>query len=141
MSSYRSASRIPKGLRTIAIVLALVVGMHGVAPSSFGYPIQSEPVAMADSRAADLASIQQMLELKVVQHRLDVLGFTQDEIAVRLAMASDADLHQMATQSESMLAGGDSGLVIAVLVIVLLVLLILRLTSTDTRVESDMLVA
>lgn len=141
MKTNRRLRRIPAGVRTIAIVLALVVGMHGLAPSSYGNPIMSEPVSMADARAADLATIQKSLELKVVQHRLDVLGFSQDEIAVRMAMASDADLHQLATQSEDVLAGGDAGLLVTVLVVILLVLVIMRIASNETDGNTDMLVA
>lgn len=141
MKANRRIRRIPAGVRTIAIVLALVVGMHGLAPSSYGNPIMSEPVSMADARAADLATIQKTLELKVVQHRLDVLGFSQDEIAVRMAMASDADLHQLATQSEDVLAGGDAGLLVTVLVVILLVLVIMRIASNETDGNTDMLVA
>ncbi len=125
----------------MAIVLALVLGLHGLTPSSYGSLILSEPVSMEATRAADLATIQQMLELKVVQHRLETLGFSQNEIALRLSMASDADLHQLATQSEDVLAGGAAGLVVTVLVIILLVLLILRITSSDTGEPQDMLVA
>ncbi len=141
MSSNQRMSRATTGLRTITAVLALVIGMHGVTPSSYGHPILSEPVSMIDARAADLATIQQMLELKVVQHRLETLGFTQNEIASRLAMASNAELHQLATQSEDLLAGGALGLVVTVLVIILLVLLILRITSNETGETPDMLIA
>ncbi len=141
MSSHRNSSRIPAWLRTITIVLALAIGMHGLAPSSYGSLIPSEPVSMEAARTADLATIQQMLELKVVQHRLEALGFTQDEIALRLALASDADLHQLATQSEDLLAGGAAGLLVTVLVVILLVLLILRIASNDTGGNPDLMVA
>jgi len=141
MSANRSIRRIPTGLRCITTVLALVIGMHGLVPSSYGGPIASEPVSLEDARAADLATIQQMLELKVVRHRLNELGFTPDEIASRLALASNADLHQLATQSEDVLAGGAAGLVVTVLLVVLLVLLILRIASNETGEAPDMMVA
>ncbi len=141
MRPNRSIRRIPAGLRYLTIMLALMVGMTGLVPSSYGNPIRSAPVSVDDARAADLATIQQALELKVVQHRLEALGFTQDEIASRLAMASNADLHQLATQSEDVLAGGSTGLLVTVLVVVLLVLLILRIASTDTGRTPDMLAA
>ncbi len=141
MRAHRRIRKIPAWLRHITIVLALVVGIHGLTPSAYAYQITSEPVSMEDARAADLATIQQMLEMKVVQHRLAELGFTQDEIASRLAMASNADLHQLATQAEDVLAGGATGLLVTVLVVVLLVLLILHIASTDTGANPDMLVA
>jgi len=141
MRSNHNMCRLPAGLRTMAIALALVMGLHGLAPSSYGSLIQSAPVSMENARAADLATVQQMLELKVVQHRLEALGFTQNEIDLRLAMASDADLHQLATQSEDLLAGGAAGLLVTVLVVILLVFLILRITAVDTTDTSGMLVA
>jgi hypothetical protein len=141
MSSNQGSGRIPAGVRYIAMALAMVVGMHGLVPWSYGNPIQSEPVSMEDARAANLATIQQALELKVVQHRLESLGFTQDEIAQRLSVASDADLHQLATQSEDVLAGGAVGLLVSVLVVILLVILILRIVSNETGRPLDMLVA
>lgn len=141
MNINRRMSRLSAGARVIAIVLALVLGMHGMVPHALAGPILSEPVSLADARTANLATIQQALELKVVQHRLEALGFTQDEITLRLAMASDADLHQLATQSEDVLAGGAAGLLVTVLVVILLVLLILRIVSNDTADHSDMLVA
>ena len=141
MNTNRTICRMPAGLRYITAVLALVVGIHGLTLSSQGSPIISAPVSMEDARAADLATIQQMLELKVVQHRLEELGFTQEEIQSRLALASNAELHQLATQSEDLLAGGALGLVVTVLVVLLLVVLILRIVSNDTGEAPDMLVA
>jgi len=141
MNTDRSIGRTPAGLRMIATVLAIVIGMHGLAPSSYGNLIISEPVSMEDARAADLSTIRQMLELKVVQHRLEELGFTPDEIESRLTVASNADLHQLATQSENLLAGGTLGLVVSVLVIILLVMLILRITSNERGVAPDTMIA
>ncbi len=141
MNENQRIRRMPAGIRYIAILLAVVVGMHGLTPHAYGNPIQSEPVSMEDARGADLATIQQALELKVVQHRLEALGFTPNEIDVRLALASDAELHQLATQSENVLAGGAVGLLVSVLVVILLVLLILRIASNDSGSTSNLLIA
>ncbi len=132
---------LPTWMRRTATVLAIVMGLHGMAPSSFARLIQSEPLATDAARAADLATIQQMLEMKVVQHRLAELGFTPGEIELRLELASDAELHQLAVESENLMAGGSVGLVVTVLVVILLVLLILRITSTDTVQNPDLMVA
>jgi len=131
---------LPAWLRRTAMSLVLVMGLHSFAPLSFGSPIASTTISTDAARAADLATIQQMLEQKVVQHRLGELGFTPGEIETRMDLASNAELHQLAMQSETLTAGGDVG-VIAVLVIVVLVLLILRLTANDSGVDSDLLVA
>jgi len=142
MSTGRNGRALPTWLRRTATVLAVVMGLHGMAPSSLGRMIQSEPVAAEAARAADLATVQQMLEMKVVQHRLAELGFTPGEIESRLALASDAELHQLAVESEYLAAGGDGvGLVVTVLVVILLVLLILRITSVTPVQDSNLLLA
>lgn len=142
MNTKHKTRMLPTWLRHTTTVLAIAVGLHGLAPMSFGSPIMSEPISIDDARATDMAVIQQMLEQKVVQHRLKELGFTHEEIQSRMELASNADLHQMAVQSEAMMAGGDGGAgLVAVLVIVLLVLLILRIASNDTMEDADMLVA
>ncbi len=142
MRSGRKGRALPTGLRRTAIMLAVVMGLHGAAPSSFGRLIQSEPILAEAAREADLATIRQMLEQKVVQHRLAELGFTAEEIQLRLDLASDAEIHQLAVQSETLLAGGDGlGLVITVLVIILLVMLILRIAAHDAPGDPDLLVA
>lgn len=80
------------------------------------------------TRTADLATIRQSLEHKQVQQRLGELGFTETEVQQRLAHASDAELHQLAIQSEKIAAGGDGGIIITVLLIILLVVAIGRLS-------------
>lgn len=143
MRSKIQIGMIPAWLRFTATMLAMVVALHGLAPSSLGSPVMSEPVSTEEARLADLSSIQQMLEQKVVQHRLAELGFTPGEIQLRIEMASNAELHQLAAQSELMMAGGDAGLgiVVTILVIILLVFLILRITSNEPTQEPDMYLA
>lgn len=131
----RSPSLSPSWIRSTATLLALAVGLHAFAPSALAGPISSVEM-ISDSlstRTADLATIQQALEHKVVSQRMAELGFTPDEIQLRLTHASDAELHQLATESEKLMAGGVAGLLISLLVIVLLVALILRVTAHDAR--------
>jgi len=131
---------LPTWLRRTAMTLAIVMGLHGFAPLSFGGLIASQTISTEDLRAADMATVQKMLEQKVVQHRLGELGFTPGEIQTRMDLASNAELHQLAMQSDTLTAGGDAG-VVTVLLIVLLVILILRYVSNDAGAESDILVA
>ena len=139
MKTNTNNSMLPTWLRRTAAVLAIVVGLHGLSPLSYGRPIMSTSISTEDARTADLATIQQMLEQKVVQHRLEELGFTKDEIQSRLALASNAELHQLASQSDQLMAGGS--VLIAVLVIVLLVLLILRIVANESESDPDILIA
>jgi hypothetical protein len=130
MKSAHSPQFLPAWIRSTATLLALAIGLHALAPSALAGPITSVEMFAATDRAADLNTIQQALEHKVVKQRMGELGFTEGEIQLRLANASDAELHQLATQSETMMAGGVLGLVISVLVIVLLVFLVMRVSAT-----------
>lgn len=114
-------------LPTRLLSLLLVGCMLASAPFAAADPISSTVILTETSRSIDLDTIQQALEHKLVQQRLGELGFTTAEIDQRLANANDSELHQLATQSEAILAGGDGGIIITVLLIVLLVMVILRI--------------
>jgi len=141
MKSSLSYHRFPAWMRTVSSLLVIVIGMYGMSPPSIGSPIPSTVITSSDVRAADLATVQNMLEQKIVQHRLAELGFTPMEIEQRLEYATDEELHQLANQSDMIMAGAGAGLIVTALVIVLLVLLILRITSTDSHVDQDSMVA
>ena len=85
--------------------------------------------ALGSNRAADLQNIQRVLESKVVQQRLEDFGLTPDEVTARLTRLSDDQVHQMATQVDALLPGGDAGLgiVIALLVIAILAVILVYL--------------
>ena len=134
----RPASR---WLRLVTTCLVLAVGLQSFAPSGLAGPISSPALSAVPTREADLASIQVALEHKVVQQRLQELGFTSTEIQQRLAQATDAELHQLATESEAMMAGGVAGLIISVLVIIILVVLIMRITAVDPVLSPDVMAA
>lgn len=128
MKSLHTVGKFPTWIRALATTMALVIGLCSAAPLALAGPVSSVDIVSDSTRTADLASVQQALESKVVQQRLSELGFTQTEIESRLAQASDAELHQLAVQSETLMAGGDGGIIITILVIVILVILIMRLT-------------
>ena len=82
------------------------------------------------NRATDLQKIQSVLETKVVQQRLMDYGLNQEEINARLNQLSDAQLHQVATQIDAMIPGGDGlGIVIALLVIAILAIVLVYLLN------------
>jgi len=83
-------------------------------------------------RSVQIETIRQALEREVVAQRLADYGFTPAEVAAKLPLLSDEQLHQLAGLSDSLAEGGVLGFVIAVLVIVLLVIVILKVT--DKRV-------
>lgn len=137
MTTSTPQQKIPAILRSTAGLLTLIFFMHGMMPMAIASPIPSTLISMEDARAADIATIQKSLETKIVQDRLEQLGFTPAEIEERLLYADDAELHQLAVHSETMMAGGGGGIIVTVLVIVLLVILIQRIAATDTNPQTQ----
>ena len=86
------------------------------------------PAAISAERAADLAKVQKVLEMKTVQQRLQDYGLTPEEAMARINSLSDEQLHQFAANTDSVQAGGDVlGALLAIVVIALLVVLIIYL--------------
>ena len=73
--------------------------------------------------------VRRALENKIVAERLKSHGLTTDEVSDKLATMTDEQVHQIASLSDRIPAGGDgaTGVIIAILVIVALVLLIIFL--------------
>jgi len=78
------------------------------------------------NRSADLQTIQQTLESKVLRGKLHALGLSDADIQARLSRLSDVQRHQLASQIRAVNPAGD-GLIIGLLVVVVLVLLIIYL--------------
>jgi uncharacterized membrane protein YgcG len=88
------------------------------------------PVQQAAARSTDLAKVQATMESAVIKQRLQDYGLSSEETMARINSLSDEQIHQLASNLESVQAGGDVlGDVIVVLLIVLLVILILELTG------------
>jgi hypothetical protein len=116
------------------IVCYLVVAMFviGIAPrvdAAFA-PSHVIPGSSAD-RSSDIQRVRSVLEMKLVQQRLQDLGYTADEITGRLSQLSDQQIHGIAQKLDDLKVGQDSGLgiVIALLVIAVLVIVIIQLTT------------
>ncbi len=124
-------SAFPTWIRSIASLLTVTFALHGMVPVALASPIPSTVITAGDARAADIQTIQKALEMKVVEHRLGELGFTKAEIEERITFASDEELHQLASQSETVMAGGDGGILVTILIVVLLIILIQRIASTQ----------
>lgn len=73
--------------------------------------------------------VKRALENKIVAEKLMSHGLTAEEVSNKLDKMSDDQVHQIASLSDKIPAGGDgaTGVIIAILVIVALVLLIVFL--------------
>ena len=121
------------------VVWYLVVAMFviGIAPRLEAAFTPSETLMLSPStRAADVEKIQTALELKLVQQRLQDLGFSTDEITARLSQLTDEQIHSIAARLDDLKVGGDGlGIVIAILVIIVLVIVIIQLTGHKVVVK------
>lgn len=122
-------NRLPAWMRKTAGLLSVVFALQGMSSPAHAGFMPSTFLVTESTREADLATIQTTLETQIVQHRLQELGFTAEEIQERLELASDEDLHMLAVHSDQVMAGGA---VVEVLLVVVLVLLILKLASSNT---------
>jgi len=90
-------------------------------------PAAAESSSDSD-RMADLQKIQSVLESKVVRQRLEGFGLSQEEINARLAALSDDQLHQFATDVDTIIPAGDGhGIVVVLLVIAILAVILVYL--------------
>ena len=123
-------------LRRIATLLVLIMGPFSLVPRVEAGFIGSDESAGSLSREKELATVQRVLEHKMVKERLQALGYTDEEIKARLDGLSDTEIHSFAAQLDSLTAGGDGlGLIIAILVIIILVIIILKLMDKKVVVS------
>lgn len=120
--------------RHIALVVALSMLIIGSIPArSMAYVVGAEPVTKAVTgftRGEDMAKLQRVLESKLVAGKLQSVGLTSEEVNSRVEKLSDSELHQFASQLDSLYPGGDAlGVIIGLLVIAILVMVILKLAD------------
>lgn len=128
-------NRISFVFKTIALYLAFISFLIASIPqNSWAFFIETETLSY--SRKADMDKIQRALESEMVSQRLSELGISMDEINSKLNRLSDADIHQFASQMDSLMPGGDAIITImGLLVIVILVLVILQLTGYKVLIK------
>jgi hypothetical protein len=96
----------------------------------------SSPAVSVD-RTADLARIQVTLESKVVQQKLMDYGLTPEETMARINKLSDEQIHQLATNTDALQAGGDGvGLLVGLIVLAILVVVLIYLLQGRIEIKS-----
>jgi hypothetical protein len=71
-----------------------------------------------------MATIQRALEQKLVNERLKDLGYTDDEIKARLDRLSDAEVHGLASQLDSLMPAGSWEAVVLVILLFAIVVVL-----------------
>ena len=124
------------GMAMVMILLFLgatwTATAHGAMVSSQDMHAQSTQEFNTEE---DLKQIQQVLENKVVEQRLEELGYTPEEIEQRLDRLSPEEIQRVAQRAESLQAGAGAGTVLTILAIGILVWLILYLLGYDVGIQ------
>ena len=123
----RVASLVKRATLSLVLLLILVLPLD----NSMAMVAPADDVTTSDSvsgaRSADMKTLQSVLENKVVRQRLQDLGFTDEQINSRVNQLSDAQLHQVASQINTLFPGGDDGVIWTIVGVLLIVVLIVIL--------------
>ncbi len=85
-------------------------------------------------RQADLRAVQKTLESTVVKQRLMDYGLSPEEAMARINALSDEQIHQFASQLESLQAGADDGVGVVIFLLLVAIVVIIVLEATGHRV-------
>jgi hypothetical protein len=88
-------------------------------------------------RIADLARIQAALESKVIQQKLMDYGLSPEETMARINTLSDEQIHQLATNTDALQAGGDAiGTLVGLIILAILVVVLIYLLQGRIEIKS-----
>jgi hypothetical protein len=96
--------RVSAAMAAVMFALTIVLGTFAPAIAM----LAPDPTSQLQSqRSGDLATVQKLLETKIVQQRLQDIGLTSDEMLAKVSKLSDSQIHQIAVQVDSVFAGGS----------------------------------
>ena len=133
--------------KSTAFSLVLSMLLVGAMPTrSLAYVVTNEAYAASGGsvavpggefdRAANMAAVQRLLESKVIGDRLRSMGYLPGEVEDRLAALSDDELHQFASNVDTLYPGGSAlGVLVVVLIIAMIVLMVLKITDRKIIIQ------
>ncbi len=117
---------------SLALILACWMGVLGAfRAEALAGVIASHAADGLAARDADIGKLQVFLEQKIVLQKLSDYGVSAEESMAKIRAMSDRELHRLASLTDKVAEGTDSGLgvLIALAVLVLLVIVILKLSN------------
>ena len=120
-------------IRRILIMVILVSFAHfslisAVAGASIaGSRMIMQKSNQAGSRGTDEKKIRRMLENKILSERLKSYGISDDQIFSKIESMSDEQVHQLASLSDRIPAGGDAGVAALIVLVTIAVAIIVVL--------------
>lgn len=122
--------------RHTALIMITMMVFLGMVPRLDAAFIPSSGSSGGEIYSNDLNTVGQFLEQKAVKNRLESLGYSSEEIQDRLSKLSDEEIHQLASNIDTLTTGGDGiGAVIGILVIILLIIVILKIMDKQIIVR------
>jgi len=120
-----------------AVLVWYLVGamfVIGITPQCFAGFSPSEIIVLSPAeRSGDLQKLQNFLETKMVRERLKDLGFTPEEIRMKLSDLSNSQIHQLALHVDEIAVGGD-GVTVFVVVLLIVALIVLIIYATGHKI-------
>jgi hypothetical protein len=108
--------------------LVLALFLIAIVPPAQAGLSPSDLIIGGTARQGDVEKIRMALERRIIESRLQDLGFTVSEIRDRLDQLNDRQIHAIAMKIEELETGGNGGgVVIGILIIVLVIAVILPL--------------
>lgn len=100
---------------------------NGAEASIVGSRMMLSKGGTPQARAINEKKIRRMLENKIIAKRLEGYGLSDEKILSKIESMSDEQVHQLASLSDRMPAGGDAGVAFAIVIVTIAVAIILLL--------------
>lgn len=112
------------------LCLNLIISVFFFTLPSQGWAMFIPSGQPASRMEADMITIQKTLESAVVKQRLIDYGLTPEDALARITALSDQQIHEVASNLESLQAGADGvGALIFLVVVAILVVVVLQVTG------------
>jgi hypothetical protein len=122
------------------VVAVMMAGWMGVLGSVRGVAeagVIASSIEDAGSRVEDMAKVQSFLENKVVVQKLIDYGVSPAEATAKVKAMSAQDLHRLASLTDRVAAGADSGIgiLIGLAILIILIIVIFKLMNKEIVVR------
>ena len=112
------------------VALYLIVSVSILTLPAQGWAMFIPSSHSAAARTSELETVQKALETSVVKQRLADYGLSSAEVMSRIDSLSDAEIHRIASNLDSLQAGADGvDLMIFLLLVAILVVVLLQVTG------------
>jgi Flp pilus assembly protein TadB len=119
-------------LKLLSLYLVFALILISLPAQGWAMLIPADQSSVA--RQTDMTSIQKSLESTMIRQRLMDFGLSPQEAMARINTLSDEQIHQFASQLDSLQAGADDGLGFLIFLLVAAIVAVVVLEATGHRV-------